>query len=130
MVMMRRRIGSILAIFALTACAGLPPARTVHRDDLERLGGEWKGTWSEGSWSGPISLTIHVTDEMGEFAFETPSGPARSVSWLSVEDGKVVLEGDEGRTILTLHERDNRQGLIGEYRYENGQKGTIELWRP
>jgi hypothetical protein len=125
-----RRIGSFLAILAVTACTGLPPARSLQPDDLERLGGEWKGTWSEGSWSGPISLTINVTDETGEFAFETPSGPARSLGWLSVVDGKVVLEGDEGQTILTLHERGNRRALIGEYRYENGQTGTVELWKP
>jgi hypothetical protein len=126
----RRGIVLPLVLLASISCAALPPVRHVEPGDLERLGGEWKGTWSEGPWSGPISLTIDATDRMGEFTFETPSGSARSVSRLSVADGKVVLQGDRGRTILTLHERDSRRALIGEYRYEDGRTGTVELWRP
>jgi hypothetical protein len=125
-----RGIGLSLVGLAVIACAALPPVRHLEPGDLARLDGEWKGTWSEGRWSGSISLTIDATDQRGEFAFETPSGSARSVSRISVADGRVVLQGDAGRTILTLHERDSRRALIGEYRYDDGRTGTVELWRP
>jgi hypothetical protein len=125
----QRAIGFPLVGLALIACAALPPVRDVEHNDLARLDGEWKGTWSEGSWTGSISLTIDATDEWGEFTFDTPSGSARSVSRLSLVGGKLVLEGDAGVTVLTLHERDSRRALIGEYRYDDGRTGTIELWR-
>jgi hypothetical protein len=125
----RRLLESAVVVLVLAACASLPPVKLVEPGDLNRLSGEWKGTWSEGSWSGPITLTIHADEALGEFVFDTPTGGARSVSRIAIEDGKLILHGDAGHTTLTLHERDTRRALIGEYRYSTGQTGTVEVWR-
>jgi hypothetical protein len=126
---MSRLLRGAIALLVLSACAGLSSEKTVQRSDLEDLRGEWKGTWSEGSWSGPMTLTIYPGDGVGEFRFDTPSGAGRSITAIEFEGGKLVLKGAAGQTTLTLHERDRRRGLIGEYRYETGQAGSVELWR-
>ncbi|HVQ77542.1 MAG TPA: hypothetical protein VMT79_18615 [Candidatus Binatia bacterium] len=129
---LRNLLGGALTALLLTACsAALPPAKTVEPIDLDRLGGEWKGTWSEGSWSGAITLTINPQDGMGEFVFEMPTGPEKRTSRIIFSEGKLILEGDAGETALTLHEQDNRRALVGEYRHDiTGQTGKIEVWRP
>jgi len=124
-----------MTAFLMTACSGMsaktaiPPAKSIEAEDIRRLGGQWKGTWTEGTWTGPITLTIDPDDVSGEFAFETPNGPARSAGYLAIIEGNLVLVGDAGRTTLTLHEDGQRAALIGGYRYGTGQTGTMELWR-
>jgi hypothetical protein len=126
-------------LLLLSACAGTPsnnvPAVRAPADnalvvsDLSSLSGEWKGTWTEGAWTGPMTLMIFGGDEEAEFEFQTPTGVARNVARLVLSNGGLVLQGSAGHTTLRLYRRDGRDALSGEYQHSTGQTGTVQLWR-
>lgn len=126
---MIRLAATLSTVVFATACASLPPAKPIQLTDLERLAGDWSGTWHEGPYQGSITLRLDAKDSVGEFLFDTPRGPVRAMNPVAISNGRLMFEGRGSRTTLTLHEEGGRRALAGEYRYASGQAGTIELWK-
>jgi hypothetical protein len=89
----------------LAGCASLGPATPVAVSDIRTVTGTWKGTvYPSGLAAEAITLTIREDGSYDVASAQEPLGVSGGRGRITLNDGRVVFEGERGRgagTVLT-----------------------------
>ena len=95
--------------FIVSACASLPPAKSVK--NMSEIAGKWEGT---GTGPGGAVLAVTTINPGEKYTTVLPNGTFTGS--ISLIDGKLRGKGDH-----TLHERDGKRTLV--YTSDDGRVG-------
>jgi hypothetical protein len=107
----------LVLIIGISACASLPPAKSVG--DVREIAGKWEGTGTGPGGAVGVRSTINP-----DGSFTSVIGERTFTGKIQVVDGKLRGRGDQtGNTgTWTLHEGDGKRTLV--YRSDDGRVGA------